>query len=473
MVRRILVVKDLWFRYPNSGWILKSLDLEVYEGEVLLIIGRSGCGKTTLIRTLVGIGTNIYGGETRGSIEIDGRRLENYSIEELRRVIQIVNQDPRTHFIYPNIHEDLFSYSLHVYRDKEKAKTALDTVSKSLKIEHLLNRPYFELSGGELRRVVIAKAMLSRPRIIVFDEPFMWLDDTGVKDFLEAIEELKNQGVTILIFEHRFMPLVGHINRVLKFSNGSIKELPIEALRKPYSYPSMHNGAPAMASVSSNRKIIIVNDLWFKYDSGWILKGISMNIHDGETIAIYGHNGSGKSTLLKIIAGYLKPKKGIVRRFGKAIYIPQLVTLFFTEESIDLELRSMCRGNRDSKECYSRGRSVLKSYGFDDLTQTPFNLSWGQQEKLAVALSLIAGFSIFLLDEPFSGLTYLDRAALIEYLEAVPGAKILTTSSRDSIPFLKKFRLYKLIDGYLVEERPSGEILQRIDLESLALLYGD
>ncbi|MEM4053443.1 MAG: ATP-binding cassette domain-containing protein, partial [Ignisphaera sp.] len=122
--KKVLEAKSLWFRYPNSSWILRSLDLDVYEGETLLVIGRSGCGKTTLIRAIMGIGTNIYGGEIRGTIAIDGKMLEDYSIEELRKVIQIVNQDPRTHFIYPHVYEDLYSYSLQIYGDRKKAEEA-------------------------------------------------------------------------------------------------------------------------------------------------------------------------------------------------------------------------------------------------------------------------------------------------------------------------------------------------------------
>lgn len=470
-MKRVLEVRDLWFRYPNSGWILKLLNLDVYEGETLLIIGKSGCGKTTLIRALTGVGTSIYGGEVRGRIIVDGRELESYSIEELRRVIQIVNQDPRTHFIYPNVYDDLYAYALQIHRDKERAREVIDEISESLRIKHILNKLYFEISGGELRRVVIAKAMLTKPKIILFDEPFMWLDDVGVKDFLDALAKLKNSGVAVVIFEHRFIPLVNYISRALKFTNGLLKHVPVETLKKMYS-ASSHREAPAMHT-PSNRRVVDINGLWFSYNDAPVLKNISMHVNDGDSIAIYGVNGSGKSTLLKIMAGYLKPQKGYVKRFGRAIYIPQLVTLFFTEESIELELSGICRGSKSPKDCHSMGRSILKNYGFDDLTLTPFNLSWGQQEKLAVALALAAGFNIFLLDEPFSGLTYIDRIALAEYLTTIPGAKIVTISSNDSIPLLKGFKLYRLSGGTLEEYRPTTEVQQDLDYGTLTLIYSD
>ncbi|MEM5821586.1 MAG: ABC transporter ATP-binding protein [Ignisphaera sp.] len=471
--KKVLEAKSLWFRYPNSSWILRSLDLDVYEGETLLVIGRSGCGKTTLIRAIMGIGTNIYGGEIRGTIAIDGKMLEDYSIEELRKVIQIVNQDPRTHFIYPHVYEDLYSYSLQIYGDRKKAEEALDTVSSSLKIKHILNRLYFELSGGELRRVAIAKAMLSKPKIIIFDEPLMWLDDIGVKDFLDTLARLKSSGITIVIFEHRFIPLMNFVDRVQKFSDGSIKEVPLDTFRKSYLIQSENRVASIGRSTPGGREVAIIDSVWFRYDSNTVLKNISIRINENDAIAIYGYNGSGKSTLLKIIAGYLKPQKGSVKRFGKAIYIPQLVSLFFTEESVELELKNICRNSKDSKKCYSSGYSILKKYGFDDLMQTPFTLSWGQQEKLAVALSLAAGFNIFLLDEPFSGLTYTDRIALIEYLETVPGAKIVTISSSDSIPLLKGFKLYKLDNGSLIEYTSSSKALHSIDLDTITTIYSD
>ncbi len=471
-MKKVLEVRDLWFRYPNSDWILKSLNLDVYEGETLLIIGKSGCGKTTLIRTLVGTGVNIYGGEIRGRVIADGRGLEEYSVEELRRVIQIVNQDPRTHFIYPNVYEDLYSYSLHIYGAREKAKEILDEISKYLGIKHILNRLYFELSGGELKRVAIAKAMLSKPKIVMFDEPFMWLDDIGVKNFLDVLARLKNSGITIVVFEHRFIPLINHVSRVLKFSNGSLNEVPLNILKKVH-HTLFHSKIANASSVLNNKRVVEINGVWFRYNDIPILKNISMHINEWDRIAIYGNNGSGKSTLLKIIAGYLKPKKGYVKRFGRAIYIPQLITLFFTEESIEQELKNICRSSRNSKDCYSKGYSILRNYGFDDLTQTPFNLSWGQQEKLAITLSLAAGFNIFLLDEPFSGLTYIDRIALIDYLETIPGAKIVTISSSDSISLLRGFKLYKLNDGLLTEYTPDAETLHSIDYNTLIQIYRD
>lgn len=466
----MLEVRNLWFRYPNSSWILKSLNLDVYEGETLLVIGRSGCGKTTLIRAIMGVGASIYGGEVRGRIVLDGREIGEYSIEELRRVIQIVNQDPRTHFIYPNIYEDLYTYALQIHRDEDRAGRALDEVSESLKIKHLLDRLYFEISGGELRRVVIAKALLSKPKILLFDEPLMWLDDAGVRDFLDALAKLKSSGVTVIVFEHRFAPLVNHINRVLKFANGSLEHVSLEVLRKVWS-TQPYRGV-SIGSVSSER-VVEIDGLWYSYGGTHILKNVSMTVNSGDSVAIYGANGSGKTTLLKIIAGYLKPQKGYVKRFGRAIYIPQIVTLFFTEESIELELSSICKSGGNLKKCYSTGMSILKSYGFEDLTLTPFNLSWGQQEKLAVTLALAAGFNIFLLDEPFSGLTYTDRIALAEYLTSVSGAKIVTISSSDSLPLLKGFKVYRLSGGVLEEYRPTTEIQQNLDYNILTSLYSD
>jgi energy-coupling factor transport system ATP-binding protein len=467
--KKVLKVKDLWFRYPNSNWILKSLNLELYEGETLLVIGRSGCGKTTLIRALTGTGMHIYGGEARGEVEVDGKRLEEYSLEELRKVIQVVNQDPRTHFVYPNIYEDLYTYAIQIYRDEKKAVEALELVSNSLKVKNLFNRLYFELSGGELRRTVIAKAILSKPKIIIFDEPLMWLDDIGVEYYLNVIESLRSYGISILIFEHRFMPLVNHIDRALILANGFTREMSLDVFRKPFY--SMQNEVKSY--ISSDERGISINNLWFKYDGDWVLRNIYIDISRDDAVAIYGSNGSGKSTLLKIIAGYLKPVKGTVKRFGKAIYIPQLISLFFTEESIELELRSICRNSDDFKKCYSKGYSILRSYGFDDLSQTPFNLSWGQQERLAIALALIANYNIFLLDEPFSGLTYLDRAALVDYLKSLPGAKIVTISSRDSIPFLSGFKLYSLHNGSVIRDFTDYRVSQRIDLNNLNLIYSE
>jgi len=147
--KNIIEIKDLWFRYKNSEWILKNLKLAIAKGELVLIIGSSGAGKTTLTRVLTGSALYIYGGEIKGYIKINGRDISYLSIEELRSIIQVINQNPYTHFIYPRIIDDLVNYAYTFYKDLSKAVNTVKEVSRWLNIEGVLEKNIFEVSGGQ------------------------------------------------------------------------------------------------------------------------------------------------------------------------------------------------------------------------------------------------------------------------------------------------------------------------------------
>jgi len=458
--KNIIEIKDLWFRYKNSEWILKNLKLAIAKGELVLIIGSSGAGKTTLTRVLTGSALYIYGGEIKGYIKINGRDISYLSIEELRSIIQVINQNPYTHFIYPRIIDDLVNYAYTFYKDLSKAVNTVKEVSRWLNIEGVLEKNIFEVSGGQCKKIAIAKALIPNPEILIMDEPLMWLDDNGYRELINILKMFKEMGKTIILLEHRFLPLLGYVDNIYRFIDGNLEKIQpkdIAILKdvenmvsqiKIYKRDTISNTYRYRDNI--NNYDVVLTNIWFRFQySDWILKNIDIAIPRNRTVIIYGLNGSGKSTLLKVIAGYLKPQRGFIKRFGKAIYIPQNVSLFFTEESIYSELKNICLRSLDRDICVEKGIELLKSYGFDDIDKTPFTLSWGQQIKLAVLLSLIGRYDILILDEPFTGLSYIDRLRLVEFLYRIPYTKIIAISSLESLALLARNcnTIYMLSDG--------------------------
>jgi energy-coupling factor transport system ATP-binding protein len=185
-----------------------------------------------------------------------------------------------------------------------------------------------------------------------------------------------------------------------------------------------------------------------KYNGRIVLNNVNIEVRRGESILIYGLNGSGKTTLLKILAGYLKPSRGRVEKLGRAIYIPQNIPLFFTEETIGKEITEICRAWSRGSQCIEEGLRNCRELGLS-IDESPFTLSHGQMVKLAILIARLSGADIILLDEPFSGLTYVDRAKLIDYISSSNSTFILATSNLDAIGDSTWSQVYVFEEGSL------------------------
>ncbi|MEM0311502.1 MAG: ATP-binding cassette domain-containing protein, partial [Ignisphaera sp.] len=156
-MNRVVDVKNLWLRYGDGDWVLKNISFSVDTEKTVLIIGRSGCGKTSFARALTGVAQSIFGAEVKGEIWLCGKRLEEMGLREIQSCVQMVNQDPYTHFLEPIPIDDLVSYAETVYG--ESALEHVYRVAQAVGVKDLLERPITSLSGGQLKRLSIAKAL--------------------------------------------------------------------------------------------------------------------------------------------------------------------------------------------------------------------------------------------------------------------------------------------------------------------------
>ncbi|MEL9941199.1 MAG: ATP-binding cassette domain-containing protein [Ignisphaera sp.] len=455
-MNRIVDVKNLWLRYGDGNWVLKNISFSVDTEKTVLIIGRSGCGKTSFARALTGVAQSIFGAEVKGEIWLCGKRLEEMGLREIQSCVQMVNQDPYTHFLEPIPIDDLVSYAETVYG--ESALEHVYRVAQAVGVKDLLERPITSLSGGQLKRLSIAKALITNPSVLILDEPLMWLDDVdGTEVVLNTIRAARSAGKTVIVFEHRFKHLLGLADEIYIMRRDSLEKLGKELFRDLYADGSAQpthseyryggNGPAGRCDV-----VLELRDVWHRYDdSKWVLRGVSMEICRGDTIVVYGANGSGKSTLLRILAGVVKPVKGVVKRYADVVYVPQIPHLFITEDSIAEEINSICRHKKIGGNCIEYGTSIVKSFGYADLGATPLNLSWGQVTRLSTVLAYIASKNgVILLDEPFTGSTYFEAHQIIEALQKLESsAKIVTLSSKDYIPLIRGGKIYKIEDGVL------------------------
>jgi len=469
-----LSVEDLWFRYPGKDWIIKGLNLAVEPGRAVLIMGRSGSGKTTLLRAIVGTGTSIYGGEIRGAVRVDGVDVSELPPREAARFTQLVPQNPYTSFIEHLLEDDLSGYaeSIHGSRWREFFERAVI----SLQVEHLLERLFFELSGGEARRAAAAKALIPQPRVLLFDEPLMWLDDRGVEMFRELVRVLKSIDRSLVIAEHRYLPLLDVVDSVYLLEDGVLKPLDPSQL-KPRGVKTpiderRRGGKPG----GSDQPVLRLRDVWYTYSGDrWILRGVSMEVPEGSSVVVYGLNGSGKTTLLRVSSGILKPKRGKVELAGRAVYVPQNVNLFFTEETVLREVEAVCRAAKGGRRCVEEALSTARRLGLGvSPDESPHNLSWGEKMRLAILLAAASGARLVILDEPFTGLTYYERFVVAELLESIPAAKLIAVSELSQAALVKGAEALHLFDGVLrrIEIPNALRIEVEAVAESSAKIYG-
>jgi energy-coupling factor transport system ATP-binding protein len=443
-MQKVLRVRGLRVRYAGGDWVLKGLNFELGKGEVVLIIGESGSGKTTFVRAITGLAGRVYNAVVEGYIEISGKPLAEWGWEEVRDKIGVVLQNPRATLVYPIVYDDLISHAYSIYGSADSAERALSNATKLLRISHLLNKHVDQLSGGELRRVSIAKALLSNPEVIVLDEPLMWLDDKGMEEVRKTIEILKLHEISVVVLEHRYRSLVEVADRMLRLESGVLA--PIES---PLEVGGGFTTLKQAATTQEERDPVLeVRNVEVKVGE-LVLKDISLRISRGEKVVIYGGNGSGKTTLLRVITGVIKPAKGVVKRRGGILYIPQIPYLYFTESSLVDELK--LAGLPDAGKA-STGKTRF------DLDRSPFSLSWGEALEFIVEMALESRSELVLMDEPFSGLSYTSRKTLGGRLLASPKAVVVTASNRENLEFLAGFKLLELKEGRLVEKGLLGDL---------------
>ena len=450
----VLEIQDVFFKYPTGDWVLRGVNFTLSRGEHALVIGETGSGKTTLARIILKTGTTIYEGDLKGSIRIMGRDLLEIDFNEISKLIHLIGQNPYSYFIEPLVRDDMYSYALKVHGESRLAERAVAKSIEALNISKLTNRYFFELSGGEARRVLVAKSLIADPVLLIFDEPLMWLDDQGVEDFLDLLGLLKRLGKSVLIFEHRFLPLLRKVDKVFLSKKGKLIDITEKTLQIAKKHPDLSFKEYKRDKHEENELILEAKNVYYRYENGEeVLRDINLEVRKNELILVYGLNGSGKTTLLKILAGYLKPKKGQVKRKGDVIYVPQNIVLFYTEETLSKEVSELCKARKLGDKCVKEGWKSIERMGLDP-DQTPFNLSHGQMVKFAIELARISGASLLLLDEPFSGLTYRDRLMLIDYLVKQNASVILASSLLDTYLESTWNKVFKLEDGELVDFNP-------------------
>ena len=521
MKEAIIEWKDFSFQYETQQEpTLQGVDLTIYKGEKVLIVGPSGSGKSTLGQCLNGIIPNIYKGQPSGEFLIKGQAAFNMSIYDKSHLVSTVLQDTDGQFIGLSVAEDLAFALENDVTALDEMKNRVHKWAEKLDLLDLLAQRPQDLSGGQKQRVSLAGVLIDESPILLFDEPLANLDPKSGQDIIELIDQIhKEEGTTTLIIEHRLEDVLHRpVDRIVLINDGRIlfngspdqllatDLLTQNGIREPLYLTTLRQLGVDLAkgeqladldnlSISKGQvqlqnelvketpelqSLFKLEDASFSYDDRPILKSIHLDIKKGEKIAIVGKNGAGKSTLAKVLSSFIQTEgrylwegqdiKGdsVAERAERVGYVLQnpnqmiSTNMIFDEVALGLRLRGV-----DEQEIETRVYETLKICGLYEFRNWPISaLSFGQKKRVTIASILVLGAEIILLDEPTAGQDQKNYTEIMEFLEELhqKGHTIVMITHDMQLMLDYSDRALVMVDGKLIADTDPASLLSNPEL---------
>ena len=495
-----LTVENLSFRYRDrKGAAIHELSFAAEAGEILLIAGASGCGKTTLIRAINGLIPRSYKGEVGGRVLVFGEDTARWKLSQISQKIGTVLQDPERQILGTKVLNEVAFGLENLGMAREEIYQRVDESLAHLKIQHLRERDTFLLSGGEKQKVALAGVLAMRPSILLLDEPLASLDPASAGETLDAVRALADEGMTVLLVEHRVEDVLRiHPKRVLYMSAGEIRYLGgVDGLSRVVNYhevklpaeqivqrarrdppPAEINVLPgAAAQTSRNDALVRFENVAFGYESDVeILHGINLEIKRGDVIAVLGPNGAGKTTFVKHAIGLLKPKSGrvlvndkdtkessVAEIAGTLGYVFQSPSHMLFAPTVREELAFGPTNLKHPKsEIEKEVQEALRIVNLSEVEQDPpLALSFGQQKRVSIAAILAMRSRILVMDEPTAGQDYQNYMNFMDAILQLPGFEAILFITHDvDLALIYANRILLVADGRLAADGAPHEVLR-------------
>lgn len=494
-----LIVKNLSFRYRDrEGLAIRNLSFCANPGEILLIAGASGCGKTTLIRCINGLIPRSYKGEVSGRILLHGQETSCWPLSKISQTVGTVLQDPERQILGSKVlHEVAFGLeNLGMPRPEIYQRT--EAALEYLKITDLRDRETFSLSGGEKQKLALAGVLAMRPSILLLDEPLASLDPASAFETIDMVRRLADEGMTILMVEHRVEDVLRvHPERVMFMSDGEIRYLggllglgaavdyrEVKLQAKVVMERAKADPAPVeiqiLPGVTSSgfgpEQIVKFENVAFGYDEHEVLHGIDLEIKRGDVIAVLGPNGAGKTTFVKHAIGLLKPKSGRVLVDGRDTreasvaqiastlgYVFQSPSHMLFAPTVREELAFGPKNLKHPKE--EIAKEVKEALRIVNLATNendpPLALSFGQQKRVSIAAILAMRSRILIMDEPTAGQDYFNYMNFMDAILQMPGFEAILFITHDvDLAVIYANRVLLVADGRIVADGSPREVLR-------------
>ncbi len=474
-------INNLSFTYPDSKTkALKNINLTVNQGEFIVICGKSGSGKSTLFRMLKPELTPH--GNLSGDRELFGRVQTDFSHRDSAEKIGFLLQNTEYQAVTHSVRTELAFGLENLGLDSKTIRLRIAEISAYFSLENIIDKKISELSGGQKQTVCLASILMMHPDVIIFDEPTSQLDPVTAETLINTIYKLcKENGITVIITEHRLENVIPVADRVIVMDKGEIisdtppRNIPAALVANDAFVSSavptamrLHTELKLTSSVplnvaegrqmlsrifgekpkhaefeeesknNKNELAVEVKDLWFAYDkSRYVLKGLQLKIKKGSFFAMLGANGAGKTTALSLISGILPCKQGKIKLFGKPInkykddelygktigVLPQKCESLFGGNTVREDLEKFLGKNVPDKK--ERQKKIEKLANFCEITDLldrhPYDISGGEMQRAALCMLLLKNPQILFLDEPTKGMDNLFKKQFASEIKELNG----------------------------------------------------
>ncbi|MEU6197993.1 ATP-binding cassette domain-containing protein [Streptomyces sp. NPDC047061] len=500
---------------------VQDVDFEVPEGELVLLAGPSGTGKSTVLNSVSGLVPHFTGGTLGGRVTVAGRDTRTHRPRELADVVGTVGQDPLAHFVTDTVEDELAygmeSLGIAPAVMRRRVEETLDLLG----LAELRDRTIATLSGGQRQRVAIGSVLTPHPAVLVLDEPTSALDPAAAEEVLAVLQRLVHDlGTTVLLAEHRLERVVQYADRVVLLPGDGAAPVcgtPAEVMavspvcppvvelgrlagwsplpmtvrdarrraaaaglrerlagRVPEQRPVSGRGGGRVSgsAVGAAAPLAEVRSLAVRRGRVDALCGVDLTVAPGETVALMGRNGAGKSTLLGALVGLVEPGSGAVRVRGAVPHRTRPRDLVRLVGLVPQEPRDLLYADTVGAECAAADRDAGADSGtcrglVSDLLPGvaddthPRDLSEGQRLALALAVVLTARPPLLLLDEPTRGLDYAAKARLVGVLRglAADGHAIVLATHDVELAAELAHRVVLLAEGEVIADGPTGDIV--------------
>ncbi|WP_341323214.1 energy-coupling factor transporter ATPase [Solibacillus sp. FSL H8-0523] len=499
----IIKIENVSFTYPHeSKSVLKNIQLDIEQGEFITLIGQSGCGKSTLLKHLK---KELQPhGEKQGAIYYNGTNLRELDDYTAATDIGFVMQNPENQIVTDKVWHELAFGLENIGVDQVTIRRRVAEMANFFGIHKWFREKTTVLSGGQKQLLNLASILVMQPKVLLLDEPTSQLDPIAAMEFIHTLHRLNEElGITIICIEHRLEEVLPISDRVVVMDRGEIlydgepkqvlnglhKQHPmIQALptatkifaalhsdgvvpitiregQKWLAKQSIQEAPHLQQPVQSEQSIVLqAKEITFRYDKNDadILRNFNINVRTNDFFTIIGGNGSGKSTALNVLAGLEKPYRGEVFINGKKLksyrndelyrnilaYLPQDPKILFTEKTAQKELE-VVQGKQEKLT------ELVQLFHLEDkLQRHPYDLSGGEQQKLALAKILLLEPQILLLDEPTKGIDAHAKEELAQNLKMLQKGGLTIVMVTHDIEFSAQHstRCALFFDGNLVSE---------------------
>lgn len=455
-------VEHFSFSYPqNDGAAarnaLQDISFQVEQGAFCVLVGSTGCGKTTLLRSLKP--ELAPAGSASGSLKLFGKQLVQnahpaMSPSESAQLIGYVMQDPDAQIVCDTVWHELAFGLENIGTNPNEIRRRIAEVAHYFGIEPWMRSKTEDLSGGQKQLVNLAAVLALRPQLLVLDEPTSQLDPNAVKQFLFILSRVNRElGITVVMATHSPEDAALYATQRVDLDDPG----PIASFDQAAA--AMQSRRLQRASLLQHAEIVLdISNLYYRFDrhAPWVLRGAFLQVQQATVHALVGGNGSGKTTMLRCLASILKPQRGKIRNAlaSSQALLPQDPKSLFVCDTVREELMEWAdRCGYDQHQA----QRVSKRMGLADCAeQHPFDLSGGQQQKLAIAKLLLANPQLLFLDEPTKGLDPQSCAALSQTIKSLAdeGRTIVLVTHDLDFAFATADTVSMLFDGEIVCTEP-------------------